>query len=120
MGSPVRLSSEGTPRKVNLPANAPEYLWIIAILAPIVGSWVTIRINRKQNTTLDRVDSQVSNTHSTNLRDDIDEMHKDVKEVVKDVRSLRGEVRDIRDDQHNFEVEVRAFARRVHPEEVLL
>ncbi|MGB3706751.1 DUF2746 domain-containing protein [Gordonia sp. (in: high G+C Gram-positive bacteria)] len=46
----------------------------VAALAGAVQSWRGRREHRKQSATIEEVREQVSNTHDTNLRDDIDRL----------------------------------------------
>ncbi|WP_425298240.1 DUF2746 domain-containing protein [Nocardia abscessus] len=92
---------------VTLPEGAPEYLWVLALLVSGFGTWYQIRSNRQQSGTLQRVDEQVSNTHPTNLRDDLDAIHADIRLVHADLRDLRDEVRADRSHAYDFEREVR-------------
>ncbi|WP_431941687.1 DUF2746 domain-containing protein [Nocardia grenadensis] len=66
---------------MNLPSDAPQYLWVLAIIAPIVGTWITTRMHREQKGTLAEVKEQVANTHSTNLREDIDKIAESVEQI---------------------------------------
>ncbi|AKY03709.1 hypothetical protein AVT26_gp27 [Streptomyces phage Lannister] len=41
---------------------------------------------------------QVANTHSTNLRDDLDDLHEDVREVLRVLQRHTEEIGGLRDD----------------------
>ncbi|WP_280395571.1 DUF2746 domain-containing protein [Nocardia brasiliensis] len=111
---------------VSVPESASEYLFVLAILASVAVAWITNRGQRQQRRDLAEVRNQVTNTHDTNLRDDLDEMHRDIRGLRQDVGELRGEVREVRgqvrdsrEQQSEFESGVRAFVRRTHPGEVV-
>jgi len=74
---------------VNLPANLPEYVYLLALAIPVFTTWITVRAQRKQESTLRRVDEQVSNTHDTNLRDDITAIHNDVRLIRAEMLEMR-------------------------------
>ncbi|MGW0245044.1 DUF2746 domain-containing protein [Nocardia goodfellowii] len=123
-----------------LPDGAADYVVALWVLAPVltgaVAAFATrgVRAGQKQNSEdLAEVKEQVSNTHSTNLRDDVDDimselrgLRSDVAEVRIEVRDNRSETRQLRTDvrevrQHSaeFESDVRALVRRQYPDEVL-
>ncbi|MGW1740043.1 DUF2746 domain-containing protein [Nocardia sp. NPDC001965] len=93
---------------MNLPVDAPQYLVVLAILAPILGTWITARGQRRQNGVIAEVREQVANTHTTNLREDLDAIHEDVRGIRTDVRDVRGEVREVRTRVSDVETTVRA------------
>ncbi|MFE2997936.1 DUF2746 domain-containing protein [Nocardia sp. NPDC059246] len=112
-----------------LPDGVSDYVLALQVLSPvfmaIVAGWVTW-LKRKHGQDLAEVKDQVKNTHKTNLREDMDAIHNEIREMRQEnrqdnaelrteVRELRAENRDFRD----FETEVRALVRRVHPEESL-
>lgn len=101
---------------MNLPENAPEYLWALAIVAPALSAYMTARLSRS----VQQVRHQVENTHDTNLRDDLDLMHRDIRGISEDVREIRKDIQDIRREQNGFERSVKDFVRRVHPDEPLI
>lgn len=103
-----------------LPAGAPDYIMILALVASVVVAWLGNRGRRKDRAAIAEVREHVSNTHTTNLRDDLDGMRDDIRGVHEDVRSVRREVRELRSDQSGFSRTVREFAKRTHPEEELL
>ena len=96
---------------MNLPADAPQYLWVLVIIAPIVGTWITTRGQRRQDGVIAEVREQVANTHTTNLREDLDAIHADVRGIRTDVQDLRAEVRDVRGRTYDVEVSLRDHLR---------
>lgn len=60
---------------MNIPPGAPSWLVLAVVLITTLGTVGTGFLTLRQGSTLKRVDEQVSNTHETNLRDDIDRMH---------------------------------------------
>jgi len=75
---------------VTLPESVPEYIWVLFILAPLANTW----IQRQHGKKLDAVNEQVSNTHDTNLRDDLDKIAATVQNI--DARLQRLESGGIR------------------------
>lgn len=73
---------------MNIPADAPSWLVLAVVLFTTLGTVATGWLTARQGTTLKRVDEQVSNTHSTNLRDDLDE-------IQASIRCLSSKVDDI-------------------------
>lgn len=63
---------------MNLVAGLPDYLNVLSLVAWTFIGWYTVR----QNKTLKRVDEQVSNTHDTNLRDDITRISDKLDQVL--------------------------------------
>ncbi|WP_082032490.1 DUF2746 domain-containing protein [Nocardia vulneris] len=123
-----------------LPDGAADYVIALWVLAPVltgaVAAFATrgVRANQRQHSEdLAEVREQVSNTHSTNLRDDMDSimselrgLRQDVSEVRTEVRDNRSEtrelrthVREVRQQSAEFEADVRALVRRQYPDEVL-
>ncbi|WP_416382461.1 DUF2746 domain-containing protein [Nocardia cyriacigeorgica] len=51
----------------------------------------------RQGSTLKRVDEQVSNTHPTNLRDDIDQMHATIRDLSNQVGEIDRRTRVLED-----------------------
>lgn len=80
-----------------------DMIGLIAVLIIVVGGWVPVwlshRGNKRLRNSVDEVQNQVQNNHSTNLRDDIDAIHVSVRGVSRDVAQLRGELRDERTDR---------------------
>src|SRR5690606_26804723 len=95
---------------MTLPADAPEYLSVLFMLFTLAGTWLQNRPQRqaleRQGAAIEQVRDQVQNTHTTNLREDLDEIHKDVRGIRRDVGDLRSEVRSIRSDQRDLEERV--------------
>ncbi|WJN63041.1 tail needle protein [Streptomyces phage phiScoe3] len=56
---------------------------------------------------------QVANTHSTNLRDDLDRVHDDVREVLDVLRQHGSEIAGLRTDLRQERVERHALSERV-------
>lgn len=130
-----------------IPEGASSSVIIAILLAWVVVTWLNGRSTRKvrehqkqQSATLSEVREQVANSHASNLRDDLDDIHKDIRGLRKDVGGIRGENRefreevrevrdelrevreDVRDNQthlETFEHNMRAVMRRTHPEEDL-
>ena len=63
---------------MNLVAGLPDYLNVLSLAVYGFLGWLAIR----QNRTLKRVDEQVSNTHDTNLRDDITRIEDKLDQVL--------------------------------------
>lgn len=103
---------------MNLPADAPVYIVLVALLVPVITTWITARGQKRQSGAIEEVREQVANTHTTNLREDLDLIHADVRGIRTDVRDLRDEVRDVRHRQSEFESGVRDHARRVCPDQL--
>ncbi|WP_277035289.1 DUF2746 domain-containing protein [Propionimicrobium lymphophilum] len=74
---------------------------VITALAGLLG--VFLGRNWQTNKTLKTVSSQVSNSHGTNLRDDIDliaEQIRDIKQLLTEDRAALAEVRAHSHDSH--------------------
>ncbi|MEU4709523.1 DUF2746 domain-containing protein [Nocardia salmonicida] len=112
---------------IDIPAGASD--WVIALV--VVGTLILGYLDRRgskaeqkeQTATLTEVKDQVSNTHSTNLRDDIDAMHEEMrgfrKEHRDDISEIRDHLRSSDNRQRTFENDVRSLVKRTHPDEVL-
>lgn len=96
----------------SLPSGTPVYLIILSIASSITVAFINSRGNRVMRV----IRHQVENTHTTNLREDLDEIHNDVRGIRQDIGELRGQLREVREETHEFESDVRDFARRTHPE----
>lgn len=81
---------------MNLPANLPEWIYLVGLIVPTLTAWVTVRFARKDSPTIRRIDEQVSNTHSTNLRDDITGILEKLDDVVVEQRAIRAEMSEMR------------------------
>ncbi|QIS16507.1 DUF2746 domain-containing protein [Nocardia arthritidis] len=117
----------------SLPEGAADYVVALWVLVPVfmaaIAAWTNQRVRtdqKKHGEDLKEVKEQVTNSHNSNLRDDLDEIAKEVRGVRQDiaelraeVRDLRGQVRDIRQESTDFEHDVREVLRRTHPDEVL-
>lgn len=62
-----------------------------------VPAWINSRRHKGLSAQLGEVKEQVVNNHTSNLRDDIDIIHREIRGVREDVAQLRGEVRDERE-----------------------
>lgn len=72
----------------SLPAGTPDLLVALAILTPIVTAFVNQWGRRKDRADIKEVKEHVSNTHKTNLRDDVDRVihsQQEIKAVVFDM-----------------------------------
>ena len=67
---------------MNVPADAPSWLVLAVVLLTTLGTIVTGWLTHRQGSTLKQVNEQVSNTHETNLRDDIDKVHSAVCDLA--------------------------------------
>jgi len=93
---------------IPLPDNAPDYLWVLAILVSGFGTWYTTKVQKQQGGVVQEVHEQVTNTHSTNLRDDLDRIHKDILLIRGEVTELHAAVSDLRGRQYDLEDIVRS------------
>lgn len=62
----------------DLPGEAPIWLVVFGLYIWLFAQYMQAN---KQGSKLDRIDSQVSNKHSTNLRDDITDLSKCVRDM---------------------------------------
>ena len=102
---------------MTLPDGASDYLIVLAILSPVFVAWITTRGQKKSRGDIEQVREHVVNSHSTNLRDDLDAIHRDIRGIRTDVGDLRDETREIRTYMTDFETVVRAFMRLNGPHE---
>ena len=92
------------------PANIDSWfeflVWFVIAGAALLGavqSWRGRREHARQSETIEEVRDQVSNTHTTNLRDELDERH---RELMTQLSKLDERTRRIGDD-HRREVDAR-------------
>lgn len=66
-------------------------VWVatIAAISSIVTTYIQVRFGRR----LGEVHEQVKNTHSTNLRQDIDEIKSEVRRQGREIAELRADMR---------------------------
>lgn len=64
---------------MSIPEDAPAWLVLAGLFLTTFGTVATGWFTARQGSTLKRVNEQVSNTHKTNLRDDLDEIHASIK-----------------------------------------
>ncbi|AVE00406.1 hypothetical protein SEA_OZZYJ_25 [Streptomyces phage OzzyJ] len=88
------------------------------IAVALIGALVELL--RRQHNAIEEVRSnaqeardQVANTHSTNLRDDLDELHEDVREVLRVLSRHTEEIGGLRDDLRQERRERLAVADRL-------
>lgn len=60
--------------EATLPESAPVWLWALFVLAPVAVALITYWGGRKNRADIKEVKEHVANTHSTNLREDIDKI----------------------------------------------
>lgn len=83
---------------------------ILAFLAVtgLLGTVLPVYLNQKKHgRQLGEIREQVSNDHSTNLRDDIDELVAAVKQAIVDVKDVKVDVRDVKTDIGGLREELR-------------
>ncbi|AOZ61271.1 minor tail protein [Mycobacterium phage DarthPhader] len=91
----------------------PDTPWEVALLAFIAlcglgGTVLPVWLNqRKHGRQLGEIKNQVSNDHSTNLRDDIDELVAAVRQAISDVKDVKTDVRDVKGDISGLREELR-------------
>lgn len=78
---------------------------IIATVGLVVVAWIGNRKLNRIGADAKEARNQTANTHETNLRDDLDDLHagvrevtRQVREVYEDLQSVHGDVRGIRRD----------------------
>ncbi|QJD50234.1 minor tail protein [Mycobacterium phage Iwokeuplikedis] len=82
------------------PFNPDSWMDVIALAVLAAFSFagivapVMLSNHRKQSQTLETVREHVANSHTTNLRDDIDEINRLVREGLRDVRQDIGGLRE--------------------------
>ncbi|ACE79958.1 hypothetical protein Pukovnik_32 [Mycobacterium phage Pukovnik] len=82
------------------PFNPDDWMDVIALAILAAFSFagviapVLLSNHRKQSKTLGTIREQVQNSHGTNLRDDIDEIHRMVREGLHDIRRDIGGLRE--------------------------
>lgn len=94
------------------PVIDPDAPWWanLLVMAVVVlgGMWL---MNRKTNKDVGVIKDQVKNTHSTNLREDMDALREDVKAVHETVRDQGNEAREDRRDLHELRRDFDAHVR---------
>lgn len=60
--------------EMTLPDSAPIWLWALFVLTPVTVAVISAWGRRKDRADIREVKEHVSNTHDTNLRDDIDKI----------------------------------------------
>lgn len=87
-------------------------------LVPLLRRWNGAINEVRENAAEAR--SQVANTHSTNLRDDIDRMHDDVRAALaalerqgQDIAQLRRDAQELREELQTERTERMAVAQRL-------
>lgn len=77
---------------------------VITALAGLLG--VLLGRNLKTNKTLKKVSNQVSNSHGTNLRDDIDRIAEQIKEIKQLLTEDRAALVEVRTHAHDSHKEI--------------
>lgn len=83
---------------------------VVAIVAAAAGIVTTV-LQLTQRRRVDEVHEQVKNTHSTNLREDIDRMATLLKHVRGELTGLRRELRQERQERIGLEMRVDALTK---------
>lgn len=78
---------------MSIPEDAPSWVVLAVVLISTLGTVITGWLTARQGTTLKRVDAQVSNTHETNLRDDLDQIHASIRCLSAKVDSIDARTR---------------------------
>ena len=114
------------------PDGIPWWAWLIVALAavsvPVVGSVWVAKISHRQRghgAVLEEVREQVSNSHDSNLRDDVDRIDAKVDQVDTKVDRLTGRIDELMRGFEIFAREIRtsaarqdAIAAKHHPEDM--
>lgn len=86
---------------------------IAFVSAAAVPALISRNNHKKVSAELGEVKEQVVNNHTTNLRDDLDIIHREIRGVREDVSQLRGEVRDEREARIAADQKIRLEIARV-------
>lgn len=113
------------PLEAAPPPDTPWWGWLIAVAIPGVVSVVVTLITRRHTkgdiaeikSVADRSIDQLENTHTTNLRDDLDRLITIVSDgqaaIRDDIGGLHSETRDLRQDVEGIRSDNRHDRRRV-------
>ena len=103
---------------MNLPNDAADYLYVLAILAPVLSAWVTSKWSKRvtaevrgSRDEVREVRDQVVNDHSTNMRNDLDKIHEvqeEIKALAFDIQSRQG---SLEGHYHEIDRKVEAYRR---------
>ncbi|UJD20870.1 minor tail protein [Mycobacterium phage Zimmer] len=91
----------------------PDTPWEVALLGFVAFCGLLSTVlpvylaQRKHGKQIGEIKEQVSNDHSTNLRDDIDELVMAVRQAISDVKDVKGDVRDVKSDIGGLREELR-------------
>lgn len=86
---------------------SPWWAWPLSLAAWAVLTWL---LNRRTRKDVGEIKEQVQNTHSTNLRDDVDALAALVREGLQGVRDG---LKDVRDDVGGLHSETRDLRQDV-------
>ncbi|QGH80589.1 minor tail protein [Mycobacterium phage Rahalelujah] len=78
-----------------------SFMGMVGIVAPV---WLQ---QKRQGNKLNEIRDHVSNDHSTNLRDDIDELMSEVRRAIQQVADVKVDVRDVRQDIGGIREDIR-------------
>ena len=79
------------PEPIHTVITAPEVVTLITAVVVGVLTWITLSIKRstdRMRETVDKTHEQVANTHSTNLRDDVDGVSGGIETLRRLVQSV--------------------------------
>ena len=79
------------PEPIHTVITAPEVVTLITAVVVGVLTWITVSIKRstdRMRETVDQTHEQVANTHSTNLRDDVDGVSGGIETLRRLVQSV--------------------------------
>lgn len=103
---------------MNLPDGSSDYLYILAILAPVLSVLVTARWSKRVSdevrggrSEVREVREQVVNDHTTNMRNDLDRIHEvqeEIKALAFDIQSRQG---GLEGHYHEIDHKVEAYRR---------
>ena len=85
------------------------FVFALAILVAVL-----LNRNIKIGNMVQSINSQVTNNHGTNLREDIDSVREDISELKKFMEEMRHDIREIRSDASRTHSEI--FQRVNHLE----
>lgn len=80
------------------------FIALCGLLGTVMPVWLA---QRKHGRAIGEIKDQVSNDHSTNLRDDIDELVAAVRQVTQGLGDLKTDVRDVKQDIGGLREELR-------------
>ena len=116
----------------DMPDGTPWWAWLVlaltAVSVPVLGSVWVAKISHRQkghSEVLEEVREQVSNSHDSNLRDDVDRIDEKVDAVDTKVDRLTGRIDELMRGFEFFAREQReasakqaAIAAKHHPEDM--